>query len=141
MPGIIAESQTYDKILPDMGYELHMTRAPSWMRSKETPITHAEWQAFVDGNPELIWEGWTDWETLGRIPTAVWRSGFLEMRFHWYEGEVTARPTSREGIQKMVALAEALGAQVFGDESERYGSDGEAVFEEWPEMSDEPTTS
>lgn len=120
-----------------MGYDLHITRADSWLDSQNTPITHPEWEAYVESDPELIWEGWTNWTTLGRIHTAVWRSGSLEVHFHWYHSEITAKPSSREGIQKMVAIADALGAKVFGDENERYSPDGEAIFEEWPDVSEQ----
>ena len=120
-----------------MSYDLHITRTDLWINSEKTPITYAEWQAYVESDPELTWEGWTDWKDCGRILTAAWSgdtSGEPQSPLCWHRGEIFAPYPSRQTTAKMVAIAEVLGAKVVGDDDEQYGPDGEAIFQEWPDM-------
>jgi len=121
-----------------MGYEVHITRAEEWMESEDTPISLADWEAYVNADPEMRLDGFAEattpqGETI-RVESpgiAVWTSysghevGGNMAWFSWFNGHVSVKSPDKEILKKMYAIAEALNARVLGDEGERYDADGE----------------
>ena len=123
-----------------MGYDLHVTRADSWLDSEQRPITLDEWIAFVRSDPSLRLDGfaeatsdegesirieapgiavWTAYSQHGVDGNMAW--------LHWFGGRVDAKNPDEEIRRKLHAIAVALRAKVQGDEGEDYGLDGEPV--------------
>jgi len=125
-----------------MGYEVHITRANEWTESKKTPVALADWEAYVNADPEMRLDGFAETttpqgETIRiEIPgIAVWTSysghevdGNMAW-FSWFNGRVSVKSPDKEILQKMHAIAEALNAIVLGDEGERYDADGKSDWE------------
>ena len=102
-----------------MGYDLHITRRKQWS-SKGKCITSDEWLTYAQHDPELrlhaengpyffVWSGpstldcpWLDWS----------------------EGNIYSKNPDAALVDKMVAIAGQLGAQVQGDDGEIYESSG-----------------
>jgi hypothetical protein len=121
-----------------MGYDVHITRAEEWSRSKEHPITLDEWLAYVDSDAEMRLDGFAEVTTPSaerlRIEArgiAVWtaysrHSNGATAWFSHRSHKVTVTNPDAEVISKMARIAAALGAHVQGDEGERCGPDGRA---------------
>jgi hypothetical protein len=98
-----------------MGYDLHVTRADTWLDSEATPITFDEWQAYFVTDPSLRSGGEESpecvlWADHPREPFPIW----------WYEGEVRCKNPDEATVAKLVAIARQLGARVLGDDGEEY---------------------
>jgi hypothetical protein len=103
-----------------MGYDLHITRAEDWSDSEKTPITKEEWAAVVAADPELRWDA--DNDQFNRFQ-ANWinpASGEERGWFAWSDGEISTKNPDRAQLAKMLQIAERLGAQVLGDDGEKY---------------------
>ncbi len=99
-----------------MGYNLYITRAPSWAENNGYQISINEWLALIQRDSELrlaseygpyfaIWQGdsqlqhpWLDWEN----------------------GNIMTKNRDEQIIKKMVQIAHALHGTVQGEEDERY---------------------
>lgn len=116
-----------------MGYDVHITRASSWLDSEELPITLEEWlsyikndaemrrddqaTAFVDGKPVLTYENpgltvWTAWSENEPDGNMAW--------FDYRDGRIIVKNPDEEILDKMKQIAVALDAKVIGDEDEEY---------------------
>jgi len=98
-----------------MGYDLHVTRADTWLESEAAPITFDEWEAFLltDRSLRADAEASADsvvWADHPNEPSPIW----------WYEGEVRCKNPDEATVAKLVAIAERLGAHVVGDDGEEY---------------------
>lgn len=123
-----------------MGYELHITRASTWVEADTNPITLEEWLAYVESDPELeideIGEATTtEGETLstGDPGLAIWTAHPLDGAdggrawiYHCQNCIVVKNP-DEAFIAKMWRIAQHFGAKVFGDEDEECGQNGEQI--------------
>jgi hypothetical protein len=112
-----------------MGYDLHITRAEDWGESEKTPITKEEWEAVIAADPELRLD--PDNDRFDRFQ-ANWidpASGEERGWFAWSDGEISTKNPDRAQLAKMLQLAERLGAQVQGDDGEKYTTP-EAISED-----------
>ncbi|MFE5143537.1 hypothetical protein ACFRDV_38845 [Streptomyces fagopyri] len=110
-------------MIPDMGYELHMTRASDVMNSDECPITFEEWLAFAQDCPVLREDGYLDLVGIGRQALFTWISpGGSAVGFHWYEGRVTLSGAHAPGVDRtpLADFAAELSANLIGDDDEHY---------------------
>ena len=104
-----------------MGYDLYITRAPHWPDSEAHPITAREWLALVQSDDTLTITG------VQGPYLAVWHgdSQYEEPWLDWERGRVFTKNPDVPLIDKMVVIAERLGASVQGDDGERYGRGGQ----------------
>ena len=103
-----------------MGYDLHITRAEWHNQNDGHWITAREWLDYVKGDPELRLAGFN-----GKHFT-LW-SGTCEYPdpwFDWRRGNIYSKNPDAPIVEKMVAIATALGAKVQGDDGEVYTGGG-----------------
>jgi hypothetical protein len=113
-----------------MGYDLHITRAEDWGESEKTPITMEEWKAVIAADPELELDPNND-RRLDRF-SANWVDPVSREErgwFAWSDGEISTKNPDRAQLGKMLQIAERLGAQVQGDDREKYTTP-EAISED-----------
>jgi hypothetical protein len=102
-----------------MGYDLHITRRKQWF-SKGKQITSDEWMMYAQHDRELrlqaekgpyffVWSGRS-------TPDCPW--------LDWSEGNIYSKNPDAALVEKMVAIAGQLGAQVQGDDGEIYEGSG-----------------
>ena len=99
-----------------MDYALHVTRAKHWSDKGGGRISFDEWLELVDADPELDDEG-----TPG--PSfAAWDgfSSFDVVWFEWRHWNVSTKTSDPFVVEKMLQIAEALGASVQGADGESY---------------------
>ena|SRR5438045_489673 len=107
-----------------MGYDVHITRANSWVENEGHWISADEWLKYVREDSEL------------RLATengehfAIWSgpSEYPEPWLDWYEGNVYTKNPDDPLIDKMVAIANKLNAKVQGDDGEIYTGGGSRNF-------------
>jgi hypothetical protein len=99
-----------------MGFDLHITRAQSWLENEGAEISGREWLAVVASDPELLPD-----PSNGEYAVR-WRgeSTVQEPWFDWSRGNVYTSDPDRRVLQKALQLAEALGAKVQGDDGVDY---------------------
>ncbi len=99
-----------------MGYELHITRAESWVDSQEDPITADEWLAYVAKDEEL-----TFFAENGPY-FAVWNGtgASAQSWLDWSDGQLYTKNPGRRELIKMLQIARYFSAKVRGDEDEIY---------------------
>src|SRR5688500_1485787 len=104
----------------DMGYDLHITRRKDWSDENDRSISLDEWRSYVESDPELRMD-----DSLGEH-FAVWSgpSAHELPWLGWANGNIDSKNPDQPLIQKMVAVAAALGASVQGDDGERYDRSG-----------------
>lgn len=104
-----------------MGYDLHITRRPSWPDKDGTEIALEEWLAVVNSAPELTWNElnkktsphMADWSGPGKY--LCW--------LNYERGEIYTKNPTEEMVDKMVQIAKRLNAKVLGEEDEEYLGD------------------
>jgi len=113
-----------------MGYEFHITRRERWSHENSTPndISLNEWLSYIDNDPELeLTEGY--WVKVPGSKESQPAPGFCEWNAHpldespWFDysdGSISTKNPDDATIRKMLAIAEALNAQVQGDDCEVY---------------------
>jgi hypothetical protein len=124
-----------------MGYDVHITRAESWLDAAERPITLEAWLDYVRSDPEMRVDGRAEAPTgqgtlvYENAGLAVWTaySGDGEDGNHaWFDlrqGRVVVKNPDAEILRKMFLVAAHFDARVQGDDGEAYGPDGEPVEE------------
>ncbi|MFN8443118.1 MAG: hypothetical protein U0175_20255 [Caldilineaceae bacterium] len=116
-----------------MGYELHITRADSWLESESAPITLEEWRDYVATDPQMRMEGFAEanvadgsrlrYEHDGLAVWIAYSGHDHEGNMAWFnhqEGRIVVKNPDEEIIAKMRIIAAALNAKVFGDDGESY---------------------
>jgi hypothetical protein len=97
-----------------VSYEVHITRADSWVLSDEIQIGREEWQSAArDAN--LISTG-----DPGYFYARAVRGNGEDASFEWDEGRITVIEPDEPTLVKMLQLAATLDAIVQGDEDEIY---------------------
>jgi hypothetical protein len=109
-----------------MGYNLHITRGKNWYQNHGHEIMPEEWLAVVHDDPELEIAGengpyFTIWKG---------KSKYAEPWFDWLKGNVETKNPDEPMIDKMVAIAQRLGAKVQGDDGEVYAGGGAKPYVE-----------
>ena len=100
-----------------MGYDFHITRKDHWADDEGPSISLDEWTEYARRNSNLSLDpdnpGPENW-----IVAAYGRAWSL-----WWEetGEIVVKNPDPPMIEKLVAIANALGARVLGDDGELYG--------------------
>lgn len=116
-----------------MGYDVHITRAESWLDSEESPIPLEEWLEYVQLDPEMRLDGYAEarlpdghtlrYENAGLSVWVAYSKHARDGNMAWFdfrEGCVVVKNPDEEILQKMKEIARALGARVQGDDGERY---------------------
>jgi hypothetical protein len=98
-----------------MGYDIHITRAESWTQSQTHQITLEEWLRYVASDAEVQRDpknSPADFLYLAhpKEPGPLW----------WSRGRVYTKNPDKHTFQKMIRIAQKLGARVQGDEGELY---------------------
>ncbi len=104
-----------------MGYDVHITRAQHWAENAGNEIAPAEWVALIEDDPELVL-------ALEYGPYfALWigPSSYSNSWFSWERGNIYSKGPGEKVTEKMLALAQRLGAKVQGD-------DGETIVDVFP---------
>lgn len=107
-----------------MGYDLHITRRKDWS-AKGHHIRAEEWLAYVKKDPELLLSRengpyFARWNGPSKYPDP-W--------LDWHDGNIFSKNPDEPLIDKMVAIARDLGAQVQGDDGEIYNSGHEPTIQ------------
>ena len=109
-----------------MGYDLHITRASSWLERAEQPISPAEWQSIVDADATLTPNATDYFQRTGpsgqveTIHPVDWTEG-NDGNCLWYvDGVIECKNPSHKWISKMVEIAARLDAKVLGEGNEEY---------------------
>lgn len=100
-----------------MGYDLHITRLKHWS-DQGNDIAADEWLAYIKRDPELTLSPenglfFARWSGKSKCPDP-W--------LDWFRGNIYTKNPDKAIIDKMVAIAGAIGAKVQGDEGEIYSS-------------------
>jgi hypothetical protein len=100
-----------------MGYDLHITRAEDWTDADDAPILRDEWRTLALDDSELF-----AMPENGDVFFAFGDRDNPTGWFDWSDGTVFTTGPDRATLEKMLGLAEQLGARVQGDEGEEYTS-------------------
>ena len=79
--------------------------------------------SLIDEDPELDWsvldyvEMKDETNVTVRFPLIAWRGTSC---FWWYRDQIIRKNPDQDRIAKLIRIGGALGAQVFGDDGERY---------------------
>lgn len=115
-----------------MGYDVHITLADDWGDSSNTPIALDRWLQYVESDPDMRLDGYAEASTpdgtlrYENEGLAVWTtfSGHdvngNRAWFDYRDGRIVVKNPDDEILTKMISIANALGANVIGDEGERY---------------------
>jgi len=120
-----------------MGYDVHITRADEWTESESQPITLAEWLAYVDSDPEMRLDGAVEittptgetvrFENEGLAVWCAYSGHGVQGNMAWFayrDGRIVVKNPDEEIRRKMYSIALKFGANVQGDEGERYDAAG-----------------
>jgi hypothetical protein len=107
-----------------MAYDIHIVRTNNWLDAADDPITKEQVDSLIAADPELEWST-TDWVDMRakrgtkvtRYFMILWKS---EPCFWWYLDQITCSGPSEEQVGKLMEMAAALSANVFGDDGEAY---------------------
>lgn len=125
-----------------MGYDVHITRADSWVDGDEAPITLEQWREYVRSDPEMRLDGRAaapttegEFVEVESESLAVWTAyskggqGGNHAWFHLGSGCIVVKNPDAEILEKMSRMATHFGARVQGDDGEDYDADGRPVVE------------
>ena len=101
-----------------MGYDLHITRGENWAENHGHYISHEEWLALIKTDTELTLDNrngpyFANWSGPSKNDYP-W--------FDWFEGNIYTKSPDRIMLEKMLQIADKLGATVQGDDGEIYDS-------------------
>jgi hypothetical protein len=99
-----------------MGYDLHITRAESWLHNEGSEISAQEWLEMIDQDSELS----RDVEHGAFAATWQGKGAAQKGWFDWYEGNIFTTDPSKASVRKLLAMAETLRGMVQGDDGEVY---------------------
>jgi hypothetical protein len=102
-----------------MGYDVHVTRASDWTQNGGLEIRADEWQAHVAGDPNL------EPDSTNGPNSVLWSArpeGKKDAWLDWSRGNVYSTNPDEALIEKMLAIAFDLKAQVQGDDGKVYAA-------------------
>jgi hypothetical protein len=111
-----------------MGYDLHISRAISWVDSAWFPITDTEILGLIQRHDDLLLsppDGYSDLNDAGSVDLYFWCLPDDWLLFSG--GEIRTKNPRPELVQRMVQLAADLDAWLTGDDGEVYTWDGRQV--------------
>ena len=99
-----------------MGYEIHITRAENWASNEDCPITSSEWLDLIERDKSLRLADYNG------PHFAIWddHPDDFEAWLDLNDGNITTKHPDDPLLHKMLEIAEFLGANVQGDDSELY---------------------
>jgi len=106
-----------------MVYDLHIVRTADWLDAAKNPIAREEVATLIESDRDLEWSATEyvdmkdDTGTVVRFPLIAWRGRSC---FCWYRDQIVCKDPDRDQTAKMIHIADALNAQVIGDEGEKY---------------------
>lgn len=100
-----------------MGYDLHITRRQDWSQTGND-ISAEEWLAYINTDADL------SLSDPGSPCLARWsgKPQSPDPWLEWHEGSIYAKNPDAALLNKMISIAQALGARVQGDDGEIYHS-------------------
>ena len=101
-----------------MGYDLHITRADFWAENEGQTISAEEWLQIVRDDASLS----LDVTNGSCFAVYTAEAGDATRWLDWRDGNVYTKNPDRKTLKKMLAVAEALGGRVQGDDGEHYKS-------------------
>jgi hypothetical protein len=126
-----------------VGYDVHITRADSWLEGEARPITLDAWLTYARSDPEMRVDSRAEAQTpdgeliaMESAGLAVWTAysgdgkGGNHAWFDWQGGCVVVKNPDNEILSKMWRIAAQLDARVQGDDGEDYGPDGHPIEDE-----------
>jgi hypothetical protein len=118
-----------------MAYEVHIHRAADYSDAAESLIPREDWEAwnapdFRFSESDYVTFQYEDGERKERL--AVWTAHpeGEEFALYYYDGAVVTGNPDTHTVQRMVKIADDLGARLQGDDGEFYGPDGEPLAED-----------
>jgi hypothetical protein len=105
-----------------MGYDLHISRRKDWADSTGPAITELEWRMLIDADRDLKIVDPLNNPNVAILGDEIW--------FDWSDGQVFTKNPDRQTLQKMLKIANRLGANVQGDDGEIYDLHSLDKFEE-----------
>jgi len=103
---------------PDVGYDLHLTRALDWLDSEEDPLSLDDWVTFASASSALTR---TDEITFRELPVFLLGTDpRTDPALYWQGGQVTVRGADEPHVPLLVAEAAKLGVRLVGDDHEVY---------------------
>jgi hypothetical protein len=124
-----------------LGYDVHITRADSWLDAEQRPITLDDWLDYVRTDPEMRVDGRAEahtddgmlaYENAGLTVWTAYSGDGVDGNHAWFDlqaGCLVVKNPDVEILRKMFHVAAHFGARVQGDDGEDYGPDGEPVPE------------
>jgi hypothetical protein len=108
-----------------MGVDLHITRADHWAENEHAQITSADWLSYVASDPELSFVSKN-----GRH-FARWNgaSKYEEPWLDWFNGNISTKWPDTALYEKMLKVAQALGAKVQDDDGTNYFKAGDWIHD------------
>ena len=116
-----------------MGYDVHITRADEWAKSKINPISLEEWTAYLQSDVDMRLDGFAEATTTQgeRVRyenpgLAVWTkyskddSNTHQAWFDFRNGKIVVKNPDDEILKKMKEIAKAFNAKIIGDDGEFY---------------------
>jgi hypothetical protein len=95
-----------------VGWELHITRADDWLGSEASPISEAEWFAYIATDSRI--------RRFGTSSVATWNAEDGPS-MSWSGGQINVKGVRSEAeIGEIAAVAAGLGASLQGDDGETY---------------------
>jgi hypothetical protein len=124
-----------------VGYDLHVSRAMSWVHSQRYPILEREWISLVQQRPDLRFEQELEVGPVldGAVPYAVLSTGEAadEWSLQWWNGRINVKNPPDAVVRRMIEVADALDAWVVGDDFEIYRLNVEGTVEaRQPDLND-----
>lgn len=115
-----------------LGYDVHITRAQHWTESELNPIHIEEWLSYIASDPEMRLDNSAEATAEGDLlrydndGLAVWIafSGHgIDGNMAWFDyrqGAIVVKNPEEEILGKMKIMADALQANLIGDDGEFY---------------------
>lgn len=106
-----------------MAYDVHIVRTKDWLNASDAPITKADVDALVAGDPELTWST-SDYVDMSDDAGLVTRYYMISWNgascFWWYRHEILCSGPDESQLAKLVRMAATIKAYVVGDDGETY---------------------